>query len=128
MIVIDASVVVRLLTDAGHDVLFERLIRGEAVAPQILGLEVLKALRNGYLRGDWTEARATEAAGDLLTLPIRRYSHDFLLPRIWQLRNNITAYDASYVALAELLNVPLLTRDARLARSAGHSASIEYID
>ena len=64
---------------------------------------------------------------DLTDLPLRRYPHDFLLPRIWDLRNNLTAYDATYVALAEALDAPLLTRDRRLAAAAGHQAQIELI-
>ena len=58
---------------------------------------------------------------------IRRYPHDFLLPRIWELRNNLTAYDATYVALAEALEAPLLTRDRRLAGASGHRAPIELV-
>jgi predicted nucleic acid-binding protein len=56
---------------------------------------------------------------------LQRYPHDFLLPRVWELRNNLTAYDAVYVALAEALDAPLLTRDRRLAGAAGHCARIE---
>jgi predicted nucleic acid-binding protein len=63
----------------------------------------------------------------LADLPLRRYPHDFLLPRIWDLRNNLTAYDAAYVALAEALDAPLLTRDRRLAAAAGHRAQIELV-
>jgi predicted nucleic acid-binding protein len=61
-------------------------------------------------------------------LPINRHSHTPLLPRILALRNNVTAYDGASVALAEVLGLPLLTADARLARSSGHSASIEFIE
>jgi predicted nucleic acid-binding protein len=64
---------------------------------------------------------------DLTDLPLRRYPHDLLLPRIWDLRNNLTAYDAAYVALAEALNAPLLTRDRRLATAAGHFAQVELV-
>ena len=62
-----------------------------------------------------------------LTSPLRRYPHDLLLPRVWDLRNNFTAYDAMYVALAEVLDAPLLTRDKRLAASPGHHARIELV-
>ena len=65
------------------------------------------------------------ALADLADLSLRRYAHDLLLPRIWELRNNLTAYDAAYVALAEALKAPLLTRDRRLATAAGHRAQIE---
>ncbi len=67
------------------------------------------------------------ALTDLAELAMRRYPHDFLPRRIWDLRNNLTAYDAAYVALAELLDAPLLTRDRRLATAAGHHAQIELV-
>ena len=60
-------------------------------------------------------------------MPIRRYPHDVLLPRVWDLRHNLTAYDATYVALAEALDAPLVTRDRRLACAAGHGAEIELL-
>jgi len=72
-------------------------------------------------------ARGKEALRDLTDFPIIRYPHDMLLFRVWELRNNLTANDAVYVALAEALSAPLLTRDARLASSPGHSATIELI-
>jgi predicted nucleic acid-binding protein len=67
-----------------------------------------------------TAARAGEAIADLLDLPIERYPHNILVPRVWELRENLSAYDASYVALAEAVTdepVPLLTADARLAKA-----------
>ncbi|RED36140.1 hypothetical protein BJ123_10873 [Rhodopseudomonas thermotolerans] len=67
------------------------------------------------------------ALADLADFPLQRHPHEFLLPRIWQLRNNLTAYDATYVALAEVLEAPLLTRDKRLAGAAGHRAQIELV-
>lgn len=71
--------------------------------------------------------RAAEALNDLADLGIVRYPHDMLLPRIWELRRNLTAYDGAYVALAEALTAPLLTLDARLGRSSGHRARIELV-
>jgi predicted nucleic acid-binding protein len=71
--------------------------------------------------------RGRMALADLADLPLRRYPHDFLLPRVWDLRNNLTAYDAMYVALAEVLDAPLVTRDRRLAASPGHHARIEVV-
>jgi predicted nucleic acid-binding protein len=68
-----------------------------------------------------------EALRDLQLLPLHRYEHTLLLGRIWQLRHNLTAYDAAYVALAEVLSASLLTRDAALARSTGHGATIELV-
>jgi predicted nucleic acid-binding protein len=94
-------------------------------APHLVDVEVLSALRRLVSSGEATGERAGEAIADLLDLPIERYPHDILVPRVWQLRENFSAYDASYVALAEALAdepVPLLTADARLARAvAGHA-------
>jgi predicted nucleic acid-binding protein len=72
-------------------------------------------------------AVACMALADLADLPLQRYPHDFLLPCIWDLRNNLTARDATYVALAEALNAPLLTRDRRLAATAPHRAQIVLV-
>jgi len=71
--------------------------------------------------------RGREALADLADFPLRRYPHDFLLPRVWELRNNLTAYDAVYVALAEALGAPLLTRDRRIAAAPGHDAQVELV-
>ena len=77
--------------------------------------------------GQLTEARATEALADLADLDLVRYPHDVLLPRIWGLRRNATAYDAAYLALAELLPATLLTTDARLASVPGVQARVEVV-
>jgi predicted nucleic acid-binding protein len=71
--------------------------------------------------------RGREALEDLADLSVRRYPHDVLLPRVWELRANLTAYDAAYVALAEALGAPLFTRDRRLAGAAGHRARVEVV-
>jgi len=71
--------------------------------------------------------RGREAIADLEDFPLERFPHTVLLPRIWQLRNNLTAYDAAYVALAEALEAPLVTCDTKLANSTGHRATIEKI-
>ena len=89
-------------------------------APHLVDVEVLSALRRLVASSELTAARAGEAITDLLDLPIERYPHDILVPRVWELRENFSAYDASYVALAEAVAdepVPLLTADARLARA-----------
>ena len=92
-----------------------------------IDLEVLNALRRKLRHGEMTATRCEEAIRNLRALPIQRYPHGELLDRVWQLRNNVSAYDAAHVALSEILNAPLITFDARLARSSGHRASIELL-
>jgi predicted nucleic acid-binding protein len=74
-----------------------------------------------------SEQRAAQAIDDFLALPIERFAHELLLRRIWELRSNITPYDAAYIALAEVLGIPLLTCDEKLASAPGHRAEIELI-
>lgn len=94
-------------------------------APHLFDLEVSQVLRRLVQQGIVSEGRAYEALRDLLDLRIARYPHFVLLPRIWQLRHNLSAYDAAYVSLAESLHASLITRDRGLASVSGHSASIE---
>ena len=102
--------------------------RGQTLhAPHLLDLEVAQVLRRFCARGELTVTRAGEALADLLDFPLTRYPHDLFLERIWQLRENLTVYDAAYVALAEALSATLVTRDVRLGRSPGHAASIEVL-
>ncbi len=96
-------------------------------APHLLDVEAAQVIRRYAANGDIEGARGRAALLDLANFPLRRYPHDFLLQRVWDLRNNLTAYDAVYVALAEVLDAPLLTRDQRLAAAPGHRASIELI-
>ena len=85
-------------------------------------------MRRRYaIAGEIGEERGRAALADLADLPLRRYPHGFLLPRVWQLRNNLTAYDAVYVALAEALDAPLVTRDRHHAAAAGHRAKVEVV-
>lgn len=94
-------------------------------APHLLDVEVAQILRRFVRRGELAPDRAREALDDLASLPLERYSHEILLSRVWTLRENLTAYDAVYVALAEILDATLLTRDARIPRAPGHAARIE---
>lgn len=96
-------------------------------APHLLDLEIAQVLRRYALTGELNPTRGLQALEDLADFPVTRYPHDLLLPRIWELRYNITAYDAAYIALAEALAAPLLTRDAALASSGGHHAQIELV-
>jgi len=121
VIVVDASVVVEVLlgTAAGRAAearLFDP--RASLHAPHLVDVEVAHVLRRYAAAGDLTANRAAEAIADLADLPIARHEHVLLLPRIWQLRQNLTAYDAAYAALAEALDATLLTRDSRFARAA----------
>ena len=84
-------------------------------------------IRRYAANGEIDSERGRLLLTDLADFPLRRYPHDFLLPRIWDLRSNLTAYDAAYVALAEALDAPLLTRDRRLAAAGGHRAQIELV-
>jgi len=96
-------------------------------APELLDLEVAQVLRRLVREGAFSASRAEQAIQDLLDLRITRYPHSLLLPRIWQLRDNLSAYDAAYIVLAEKLGATLLTRNARLASASGHSASVEVV-
>ena len=127
MIVVDCAAVVDALTAvAGTDDLRARLAAEELHAPSLLDFEIVSALRGLTLAGHLSAARAQDLLTDFDDLPIQRWpSANALRRRAFQLRDNVSAYDAAYVALAEALDCTLLTRDARLARSSGHSARIE---
>jgi predicted nucleic acid-binding protein len=128
--VVDASVVVELLLRTPSALLIEeRLFESEQDlhAPHLIDLEVTQALRRYDAKGLLTAAGGHAALSVFVALPIRRWPHVTLLPRIWALRQNLTAYDASYVALAETIDAPLLTRDRALANAPGHRARIEFI-
>ncbi len=130
MIVVDASAVVDvLLRVPTADNIANRLLRsGETLhAPHLLDLEVTQVLRRHEARRQAEPVRCQEALDDLAQIRLVRHPHNVLLGRIWELRNNLSAYDAAYVALAEMLEVPLLTRDRRLAGSTGHSARIDLV-
>jgi predicted nucleic acid-binding protein len=123
MLVVDASAAVELLLGRPAAAQVERIVREHDFslhAPQLLDVEVVSALRRLVAGGDATIARAGEALDDLLDLPIERYGHDVLVPRIWELRGNFSAYDATYLALAEAVTesgATLVTADARFARA-----------
>ncbi len=128
MIVLDASAAVDWLlqTSAGQDIEKRIYARNETLhAPHLLDLEVAQVLRRLARQGVVSVRRADEAVRDLLDLRITRYAHFVLLPRIWQLRHNLSTYDAAYIVLAETLGAALITRDARLAFASGHAASVE---
>jgi predicted nucleic acid-binding protein len=125
-IVVDASAIVDLLLGADDHVAAE-LAQHELHSPVTIGAEVLHALRRKWIAGQLHDDVATTAIRAFREMEITRHPIHPFLERMWSLRRNITAYDAGYVALAESLDSPLLTRDWRLAHSSGHAARIEYI-
>jgi predicted nucleic acid-binding protein len=128
VIVLDASAAIDWLLQTSEGKTIEQRIysRNETLhAPHLLDLEVAQVLRRLVRERIVPAQRADEAIDDLLDLRINRYPHFVFLPRIWQLRQNLSAYDAAYIALAEKLGAHLITRDSRLASAPGHAANIE---
>ncbi len=130
MIVLDASAVIEWLLQSPVGAQIERRIfsRSESLhAPHLVDVEVAQVLRRYVRDKAITAERGREALEDLGDLALNRYPHDFLIPRIWELRATLTAYDAAYVALAELLDAPLLTCDGKIASAPGHHANVEVV-
>lgn len=128
MIVVDASAILELLLQgpAWRAVVTRIASEDEDLhAPHLLDLEVAQVLRRHAQAGVIDEERGRQALADLADLDVNRHPHDLFLPRIWELRARVTAYDAAYLALAEALAAPLVTLDRRLARAGGHRAQIE---
>jgi predicted nucleic acid-binding protein len=129
VIVVDASVVVTALADDGPDGdrARDRLRAERLAAPHLIDLEVTSAWRRLAASGDLDDRRSGLALDDLAALRLERAPHGPLLARCWELRDNLTVYDAVYVALAELLGVVLVTADAQLARAPGPDCEIEVL-
>lgn len=129
VIVVDASVLAPALADDGASgEVARRRLGGEwLVAPELIDLETASAIRRHLAIGALGERRADLALTDLRELPLRRVSHRALLARCWELRDNLTVYDAAYVALAEALRVTLVTADARMANAPRLGCEIEVI-
>ena len=128
MIVVDASALLESLlrTPAAEAVDARLFATGETLhAPHLIDVETAQVIRRYAAAGEIDAERGRAALQDLNDFPLRRYPHDLLLPRIWELLNDLTAYDAAYVALAEALGAPLLTCDRRIAGAAGHRARID---
>jgi len=131
VIVVDASALLEFLLQTPLGARVEgRLFRDEDElhVPHLLDVEVIQGLRRLVRAGDVPSGRAAEAIADLADLDLHRHSHLDLLGRAWNVRVNLTAYDAVYVALAEAIGAPIITCDHPLARSPGHHARIELID
>jgi predicted nucleic acid-binding protein len=130
VIVADASVVLELLLQTPRAAAIEARLfrRGESIhAPALIDVEVAQVLRRYVRRAELDETRARASVHLLAAFPLDRYHHEPLLPRMWELRENLTAYDAAYVALAEGLRAPLLTCDVRLIRAPGMRAEIQVV-
>jgi predicted nucleic acid-binding protein len=129
VIIVDASVLAPALADDGVD--GDRVrgrLRGEQLAaPELIDLEVVSTLRRAARSGRLDDRRAGQVLIDLAALPLRRVPHLPLLSRIWELRDNLTAYDAAYVALAEALDALLLTADGPLGRASGVRCEVEVL-
>jgi predicted nucleic acid-binding protein len=129
VIVVDASVLAPALADddADGDRARERLRGAQLVAPELIDLEVVSTLRRAARAGRLDERRSAQALTDLTALPLRRVPHLPLLSRMWELRDNLSSYDASYVALAEALDTVLVTADGRIKRAIGINCEIAIL-
>jgi len=130
LIVLDASAAIDWLLHTAAGIKVDQRIysRSESVhVPHVLDLEVAQVLRRFVRDGSLSSGRADAALQDLMDVRFTRYPHWQLLPRIWQLRHNLTAYDGAYLALAELLNAPLITRDRKVSSAPGHHAQVELL-
>lgn len=129
MIVVDASALIDALREIPDgDALRERLVSDELHAPALIDYEVVSGVRRLTLSGDLEAERAEYLLTDFDDLPLHRWpGDDPLRRRAFALRNQVSAYDAAYLALAEALECPLVTRDKRLARSGGHDATVELV-
>jgi predicted nucleic acid-binding protein len=131
VIVVDASALLEFLLQTRIGSRVEaRLFRDEDEfhSPHLVDVEVTQGLRRLVRAGEMSADRATEAIADLADLDLHRHPHLDLLTRAWKLRENVTAYDAMYVALAEALDAPIVTCDTPLAKTPGHRARIEVIE
>jgi len=129
VIVLDASAAVAVLLnlEPGASRIRERMAEedDDLHVPHLFEVEVMNVLRRYALSRGLSESRSAELLEDLTTLRITRYPHTSLIERIWELQHNLTAYDATYIALGETLEAPLVTTDARLARASGIRAEVE---
>jgi predicted nucleic acid-binding protein len=130
--VIDASVIVAVLADAEHALWAETQLSTRGAdrslwVPHLIDAEVGQALRREVAAGRLGEGTADAALLDLVRMPLRRIGHIGLIQRAWELRHNVSFYDALYLSLAELLGAPLLTLDSRLAKAAGGATAVEVL-
>lgn len=129
MIVVDASILAPALADdeSDGDLVRARLQGEQLAAPELIDLEVISTLRRAARAGQLDDRRSSQALTDLAALPLKRVPHLPLLSRIWELRENLTAYDAAYMALAEALGALFLTADGPLTRAPGVHCEVELL-
>jgi predicted nucleic acid-binding protein len=130
VIVIDASALLEVLLHTPLGAAIEARLLGALESlhsPHLLDVEITQVIRRFVMAREIEAERAQAALDDFMGFPIWRHPHGFLLPRVWALRNNFTAYDAVYVALAEVLDATLLTHDRRLATAAHEHVSVELM-
>jgi predicted nucleic acid-binding protein len=130
MIVLDASVLAAALgedAEAGTRLRDRLWVDNAVFAPELIDLEVAAYARRLVRLGQMLPERAVLLLADLAVMPLRRVSHVPFLGRIWELRDNVSSYDAAYVALAETMEAPLLTTDARLARAPGIRCDVHVL-
>ena len=128
MIVFDASVLMTLLSseDFGRPARLA-MLEDDVAAPHLIDLEFMSACRNAHRRSELSEEHALELLRRSRLVPIERFRHEPLLPRVWELRDNLTSYDASYVALAEALDCPLYTSDGGIAKAPGLAGDVHFV-
>jgi predicted nucleic acid-binding protein len=130
MIVVDASALLEFLLQTSLGARVEARLfgeEGELHVPHLLDVEIAQGLRRLVRTGEVSSGRAEEAIADLTDLDLHRHAHLDLLDRAWTRRDNISAYDAMYVALAEAIEAPIVTCDSPLAKAPGHRARVEVI-
>lgn len=131
MMVVDASAVVEILLVTPSGRAIEEYVFGSGeplAAPHLIDVEVIHVIHRFHRQRLMTTERSKQALADLSDLPITRYGHLLLHSAMWRLRDHLTAYDAAYVALAELLDAPVVTCDGKLARSRGHDVRFRLFD
>lgn len=130
VIVLDASAMLEWLQQSPKGLVVERAVVGSAQpihAPHLIDLEIANSIRRHVRDGAMSETRGRQVLWDLLHAPCARHEHYPFLQRVWELRDNVSPYDAVYIALAEFLRATLLTCDARLARAPGHRAQLRLV-
>ncbi|HKE73052.1 MAG TPA: type II toxin-antitoxin system VapC family toxin [Acidimicrobiales bacterium] len=129
MLVVDASCLYEVVADtASAEAVRARLSADtDHVAPHVIDVEVLNVIRRAHFRGQLDSTSAAQAVEDLAAWPGERFGHRSLLPRAWELRDNVRGWDAVYVALAEVLGATLVTIDRRLAAAHGPRCDIEVV-